>query len=76
MDSLFYMFSLVNVQLGVSLPKTAKHGVVAEQIALLPHSSMVSCLILNSGYCLCNISRVLVCSHGFPPDSVVSSHLL
>lgn len=40
-DFLFYVFALINMQFGVSLPKTAKYSVVAQQLALLHHSSRV-----------------------------------
>lgn len=43
-------------------------------VALSPHSCRITSLILISVYCLLRVSRVLLVSTWFPPDSSISFH--
>ena len=47
---------------------------VAQWLALLPHSTRELGSIPGSGHCLCGVCTFSSCLRGFPPGAPVSSH--
>ena len=51
-------------------------GMVAQWLALLPHSAGDPGLIPGLGHCLCGVCTFSPFLRGFPPGAPVSSHIL
>ena len=51
-------------------------GMVAQWLALLPHSTRDPGSISGLGHCLCGVCTFSPCLRGFPPSAPVFSHIL